>query len=521
MRLPYLRTTPQQADKSVGSFGGLNTQLVIQENEFSDMKNMSMDAYPAISVRQPRGVIQKTIGKPNGLFYKNGLMYVDGTDLYYKEKKIADVSDSRKQIVGIGAYAVVFPDKIMYNTSTGELKQMEETWTQSGSATFAQTTQGSTLVKITCTGIGKKFSQYDSVVISGCTNAAFDKSIILQEVADNYVVVIGSLSAQFTQGSGLTIKRTVPDMDYVCENENRLWGCSSKNHEIYSSKLGDPANWQSFEGISTDSYAVTVGSDGDFTGCVSHLGYVIFFKEDTIHKVFGNKPSNYQVSTSYPVRGIARGMERTACITNETLLYAGRDGICSYDGAQPDAVGDALDGLEFTSGVASHFDGKYYASLQTKNGEWGIYVYDLKRTLWTKEDNTHLVDMVYGDGDLYCVDSAGNLFTIAGSRKEIIPWYLESGDLLEGTIDNKHIRKLRFHMHLDAGAEVTVLLQYDDDPTWQRVASFQAKTGRTHVIPVIPRRCQKYRYRLEGCGGMKLIALSKVIGLGSDVNGGL
>lgn len=230
----------------------------------------------------------------------------------------------------------------MYNTSTGELKQMEETWTQSGSAAFAQTTQGSTLVKITSTGIGKKFSQYDSVLISGCTNAAFNKSIILQEVADNYVVVIGSLSAQFTQGSGLTIKRTVPDMDYVCENENRLWGCSSKNHEIYSSKLGDPANWQSFEGISTDSYAVTVGSDGDFTGCVSHLGYVIFFKEDTIHKVFGNKPSNYQVSTSSPVRGIAKGMERTACIVNETLIYAGRDDICSYDGAQPDSVGDAL-----------------------------------------------------------------------------------------------------------------------------------------------------------------------------------
>ena len=278
MRLPYLRGNPQQSEKSIGSFLGLNKQEVIQENEFSDMKNMSLDAYPAITVRQKRGEIMKKIAKPNGLFYKNGLMYADGTSLYYKDKKIATVSDSRKQIVGIGAYAVIFPDKITYNTSTGEMKQMEESWTQSGSATFAQTTSGSTLIKITCTGIGKKFSQYDAVVISGCTNASFNKSSVLQEVSDNYVVVIGSLSSQFTQGSGLTLKRTVPDVDFVCENENRLWGCSSKNHEIYSSKLGDPANWQSFEGISTDSYAVTVGSDGDFTGCVSHMGYVIFFK---------------------------------------------------------------------------------------------------------------------------------------------------------------------------------------------------------------------------------------------------
>lgn len=520
MRLPYLKATSQQTEKSIGSFLGLNKNLVIQENEFADMKNISSDAYPAISVRPARGDIAKTIVKPNGLFYKNGLMYVDGTSLYYKDKKIADVTDGRKQIVGIGAYAVVFPDKLMYNTHTGELKAMEATWEQASTATFAQTTQGSTLVKISCTGIGKKFSQYDSVNISGCTNADFNKSIILQEVSDDYLIVIGSLSEKFTQASGLTLKRTVPDMDFVCENENRLWGCSSVNHEIYASKLGDPANWNAFEGISTDSYAVTVGSDGDFTGCVSHLGYVIFFKEDTIHKVFGNKPSNYQVSTSSPVRGVAKGMERTACIVNETLIYAGRDELCSYDGAQPDSVGDALKNLEFVDGVASHCEGKYYASLRVGNS-WGLYVYDLKRTIWTKEDDLHLVDMVYGDGELYCVDAAGNLFTVVGKRQEMISWYLESGDLLEGTIDNKHIRKLRFHIRMQQETEVSVLMQYDDDPEWHRVSTFRSKTYRTHVVPVIPRRCQKYRYRLEGCGDMQLIAISKVIGLGSDVNVGV
>ena len=142
MRLPYLKATSQQTEKSIGSFLGINKNLVIQENEFVDMKNMSSDAYPAISVRQARGDVTKTITKPNGLFYKNGLMYVDGTNLYYKDKKIADVTDSRKQIVGIGAYAVVFPDKLMYNTHTGELKTMEVTWQQASAATFAQTTQG-------------------------------------------------------------------------------------------------------------------------------------------------------------------------------------------------------------------------------------------------------------------------------------------------------------------------------------------------------------------------------------------
>lgn len=521
MRLPYLRTEPRQSEKSIGSFMGLNKQLVIQENEFSDMRNMSTDCFPAVSVRKARGEIQKTIGKPNGLFYKNGLAYVDGTSLYYNDEKIADVTDTRKQIVGIGAYMVVFPDKIMYNTHTGKLSSLEASWTQSASATFAQTTQGSTLVKITCNGIGSRFSKYDGVVMSGCSNEYFNKSFVIQELAENYIVVIGSLSAQFTQSSGLTIKRIVPDMDYVCENENRLWGCSSANHEIYSSKLGDPTNWQAYEGISTDSYAVTVGSDGDFTGCLSHLGYVLFFKEDTIHKVFGNKPSNYQVTTSYPVRGIAKGMERTACITNETLIYAARNEICSYDGAQPESVSDQLEGLKFTEGAASHMDGKYYASLRTEDGAWGIYVYDLKRGIWMKEDETHLVDMAYGEGKLYCVDDSGNLYTMEGNRKEYIPWFMESGELLEGTIDNKYVKKLKFHLKMQPGTEVNVLMRYDEEPVWEKAGTFKTKSYRTQAVTVIPRRCQKYRYRLEGYGNATLIAMGKTIGLGSDVNGSI
>lgn len=32
-------------------------------------------------------------------------------------------------------------------------------------------------------------------------------------------------------------------------------------------------NWNCFEGIATDSYAASVGSDGDFTGCIGHMGY--------------------------------------------------------------------------------------------------------------------------------------------------------------------------------------------------------------------------------------------------------
>lgn len=520
-RLPYLRGAARESVKQLGAFGGLNKNLIISENEFSDMKNMSSNQFPAISVRRNRGSVIKTLSEPNGLFYKNGLVYADGTVLYYKGNKIADVENSKKIIVGMGAYLVVFPDKIMYNTASGTLEQMEASWQQAATATFSQTTEGSTMVKIACTGIGAQFAQYDGVEISGCTNGDFNKSAVIQEKANDYIIIIGSVEEQFTQASGLKITRTVPDMDYVCESENRLWGCSSANHEIYACKLGDPKNWQAFEGISTDSYAVTVGSDGDFTGCVSHLQMVLFFKENTIHKVFGNRPSNYEVNTSTPMRGVAKGMEQTMCIVNETLYYLSRDTVCSYDGAQPDSVGDAIRDLGFSTGVAGQCDGKYVVSLQDRSGRWGLYVYDCDRNLWHKEDDLHLLYAAYGDGDLYCIDDQGNLFSLYGDRKEYVPWMIESGDLLEGTVDYKHVRKLQFHMKLGKDAEVNVLMQYDGQEDWQPVMTYHAKEYRTHTMNIIPRRCQKYRCRLEGYGDMTLIAMGKVVGLGSDLHGGI
>ena len=80
---------------------------------------------------------------------------------------------------------------------------------------------------------------------------------------------------------------------------------------------------------------------------------------------------------------------------------------------------------------------------------------------------------------------------------------------------------MRFHMKLQADSEVMVSFRYDDDPQWHTAAVFKAKTYRTHVVPICPRRCQKYRYRLEGCGGMTLVAESKTLGLGSDIRGGI
>ncbi len=140
----------------------------------------------------------------------------------------------------------------------------------------------------------------------------------------------------------VTAQRRVPDLDWLTEHNNRVWGCSSTENVIYACKLGDATNWFSYRGTAADSYAVTVGSDGAFTGAATCMGYVLFFKENGLHKLYGTKPSDYQMS-SIQCSGVAKGAHQSLCVINETLYYLSMDGVMAWDGSLPTKVSASLD----------------------------------------------------------------------------------------------------------------------------------------------------------------------------------
>ena len=171
--------------------------------------------------------------------------------------------------------------------------------------------------------------------------------------AVRWVSLDGSVSREFVSAEVVELERRVPDMDYLTECDNRVWGCSNKENVIYACKLGDPTNWFSYRGIAADSYAVTVGSDGAFTGAATCMGYALFFKENTLHKLYGSKPSDFQLS-SLRCRGVAKGAARSLCVINETLYYLSPDGVMAWDApraGQRRSPGRAAAGLRHRTGA--------------------------------------------------------------------------------------------------------------------------------------------------------------------------
>ncbi|MBQ4065843.1 MAG: hypothetical protein IJD10_07055 [Clostridia bacterium] len=405
---------------------------------------------------------------------------------------------------------------------------------QYSEATASWTSVATTYVKITHEGIGVPFAQYDGITVEGLEGeeiSALNGSAVVWSRGDNYLVVVGLLDGTVTvtaQEAPMTFSRLMPYMDFVTASQNRLWGCRygvSRNgqivNEIYASKLGDFKNWNCFMGISTDSYAVSLGDDGIFTGAVTHRGYPIFFRENCMHKVYGSYPANYQIQTT-DCRGVQSGCERSLAVVNEVLFYKARNGVCVYDGSFPQEISDAFGSELYYEASAIGHRNKYYISMRNGADEWNFFVYDMANGLWHREDDTHAKAFCSFADELYYIDgSDGRIRTvIALDGKEIettIPWMAESGIFGAVTPDKKYVTRLNLNLQLGAGAYMRVLIQYDSLGQWEEICLLPARTLQSVSLPVRPRRCDHFRLRLEGEGEMKLLSLTKTLERGSDI----
>ena len=582
-------------------FAGYNHNIRIGDTEFYDMQNMTSSYYPVLSPRGQRGVYEYPEGsgtehKINGLISKDALCYVDGTKLYINNNEVAGLvlTDTPKQLVSMGAYIVIMPDKKYVNTKdftdignieavfttttpvTYEMCKVDGTvytntyksatapdpeqytlWIdtsttpntlkQYSSANSVWSPIATTYIKIAAPNIAASFNRYDAVKISGFPSdlSQFDDlegqisplwevyhdegdtDIGRAEGTDDYVVVVGFLDEVFTRETTLKLERTMPALDYIVESGNRLWGCRYGKdingnivNEIYASKLGDFKNWNCFMGLSTDSYTASCGTDGMWTGAITHLGYPLFFKENYIHKVYGNFPANFQIQST-ACRGVQRGCEKSLAIVNETLFYKARSGICAYDGSLPQEVSYVLGEITYSDAVASAHGNKYYISMKDSSGIYHLFVYDVAKNMWHKEDNIQIDGFCSCDGELYFIDSADQqIKTMLGSgKKDTAPvkWMAETGTLGTDSPDKKYISRLNVRMSLDIGARVRIFVQYDSSGKWDLILSMAGINLRTFTIPVRPRRCDHIKIRIEGEGDAKIYSITKTIEEGSDM----
>ena len=401
------------------------------------------------------------------------------------------------------------------------------------------------------------FARWDTVHLRGCAAKemgqwdSLEGDLILYDTGTNWLRVkaasggeyfFGSLTqtgnrAVWTSGDGTVtrevdlsapavLERQIPDLDFVTECDNRVWGCNSKQNVIYACKLGDPTNWFSYRGIAADSYAVTVGSDGAFTGAATCMGYALFFKENTLHKVYGSKPSDFQL-TSLRCRGVANNAGRSLCVLNETLYYLSPDGVMEWDGSIPAKVSAVLESSRLANvqcAVGGALDGRYYLYIRrraqsTAQQEQRLLVYDTERRLWHEEDVTSC-DMTSTGGQLYLWDGQA-LWAADPSREpdwqntegveKDIPFELVTGDMGIEAAEQRYLSRLTLRMDAESPTTVEVAVSYDGSG-WEKLADLAVRERcRCYDLPFVPRRYGTLRLRLRGTGQLTLRSVAKTL----------
>ena len=569
--------------KMVDTFRGYNHNLRIGDGEFFDMENMTADYYPVLSPRKPRGVYAQP-AKALGLIDKDGLCYVDGASFVINGYPVdMGLNDEPKQLISMGAYVIIMPDKKYINTmdltdygnieasyeTTGEVSfqlcsidgteysnaivadaepespenlalwidtsATPHTLKQYSAAGAIWVSVASTYIKISSAGIGKAFSQYDGVNISGVADPALqdlNACMVIWACADDYIVVTGILDAPMIQSIEegiIQVERKMPNLDFITEAGNRLWGCrygvavnGEVVNEIYACKLGDFKNWNCFMGISTDSWVGSVGTDGQFTGAITHLGYPLFFKDNVLHKVYISEIGAHGLQDT-ACRGVQKGCEKSLAIVGETLFYKARSGVCAYDGSLPAEISGALGDMYYGAAVAGSHGNKYYISMQEAiSPAYHLFVYDMAKGMWHREDGLQADAFCSCDDELYCIDhESGKILTMRGSgtqAEDMVRWMAETGEIGISSPDMKYVSRLTIRMAMEIGAEVSIYAQYDHEDGWEPLGTIQGTSLRSFSLPVRPRRCDHLKLRLEGVGDVKVYSITKTIEEGSDLS---
>lgn len=553
-------------------FNGYMHTPSCSEGQIWDETNISGRAFPFLRPIRQRRMFERAC--TNGLFAHDALGWVNGQELWYDGHLVGYVEDSEKQIAVMGNRIVIWPDKVVLNASYKRLgtysslsalqnavKNPKEfdaygvgsgvpyeiyvwngsQWVSNGkeleslekkasfstvtfkNGTYKDVNADANTMEFTVNVESLGFKEGDAVAIRGCTkHPENNKTAIIREIEGKqlrfyeYAFKLDgdNGTTAYTETGAITISREVPEMDMILAVDNRLWG--AKDDTIYASKLGDPSNWNVFDGLTTDSWFQETGTAGEFTGCVAYLGYPIFFKEHHIFKIYGKNAENFQPSKSATM-GVKRGAGKSLAIAGEVLYYLSDNGLCAYSGGMPESAAVPFGAVKYQNAVSGSDGKRLYLSMERDDGETELFCLDTETGLLCKEDDLKVEQWCSFGGTLYGRQENGAAVIVNEDYGVAKDAMVEFGDFYEQSLDRKTAKRLQMRVMLEEGASLQVLIQYDSEGQWRPVKSMTATKKMSFQFPVRIRRCDHYRIKLEGTGYWEVQSMARVYSVGSGV----
>lgn len=311
-----------------------------------------------------------------------------------------------------------------------------------------------------------------------------------------------------------TLQKATPHLDFICEHQNRLWGvCNAQDNAIYdektqtfshvtsrviyASELGEPTKFYQYDGTASDSYALAIAGEGDFTAICSYSGAVLAFKERKLHKILGGYPAEYYL-TSRDFDGVKQGCAKSLAVIGGDLYYKGVRGVYRYSGGAAACVSKKLG--EFPCEGVGGTDGRrYYLS-----ADEGLYVLDTQSLIWLREDGAHVTD--FAGNEMLVGDTVFRIGT--GAADANTPFSAEFAPF--GERDGfAELRYVRLSLEVEIGKGAYLAVEVRTDGAWRTVGTAPSGTVGVTVLRLPPMRCGEMRLRLSGRGDVAVRSLRR------------
>lgn len=335
----------------------------------------------------------------------------------------------------------------------------------------------------------------------------------------------GTVTANDGKGT-VKISSGMPELDYVIECQNRLWGCrygtntaGDTVNEIFASRLGDPTDWNYFQNTSIDSYYVSVGTDGPFTGAASYQSTPVFFKENCIHRISGTYPANYSITTT-ECYGVKKGCSESIDVMNDIVYYLSPVGMTAYGGGMPVSLAEAFGEVRYSQCISGDAGNKLYCAMTDSGCNRSIFVYDDSKGLWHREDNLQAVSLTTYQSECIAITGSNEIISLGGqygTKEEQFEFIAQTGDFGYTSPFRKRILRLVLRLQLSISSFARIEIEYDNDGIWRKVSDIRPRgTMSGYAVPISPQRCDHFALRITGKGDIKIQSLTKCWSEGSE-----
>lgn len=301
-------------------------------------------------------------------------------------------------------------------------------------------------------------------------------------------------------GDTLTFASTDPHFYDVVAWKKRLWGYQGNVMYGTAADIFDnlgAVDWNRGDNTNMEAIAQPLWQGGNITGLAALVGGLVYFKEDCITVVQGNYPA-IMSSHTVPCRGLPPENRSSVAVANEYVYYLSTDGVYRYAEGLPRRIsGDVK--ITGTDAVGASDGNKYWLSLKEKNGEYTLYVYDINRGIWHKEDSVHATSFAVINGEMHM--AVGSEIYNLSAQGEDVEWMCELW-YDEGTHRKKRYKE--FNIRGDVG--MCELYLKADDGEWQMKKAVEGKL----LLKLPPFECRELGIMLKGNGKCEIKSMDRV-----------